>query len=572
MNERIRDFRAQKNEATSSTILDKRRAANLPRFIHRNRSENFTTSMHGILVASLMGLAACSVGGAAFVLPMASRESASRCRHSWDGHTASARLQLLYTHQRPGKSSCNRRSTTHLNSRLRLFPMMSAMESTTFRAASSLIVASSIGQWWSGKGGDASILVTLVTAAVLSNGISFAPPVHPLYDVCWQYFLPGSLVLLLLSLPTSTNSNNQQETTQVSSTPQFTSRLSWIRNMGLPFGFASVASVVGCLVALRVSRTFHILPPAQAPMALACLLASFVGGSVNFMATARVLTTTHNTATAAPPSVTSSSWQSAMAAADLLVMALYFAFLSIAATSTRLRQWVTGEQQQQQMENPSLDSDSEVDRQQDFTTAILPGKSRKSLSLNVAKQRLQGSIVVLGVTGVLVHVANVCERFLANWIPGTACGVLALLTPVIQRYIPTYALATTSFWSEMTFLALFASVGITANVKSALAAGPGCLVASLVALCGHVGVLLTTAAVWNRLQGILSKGRFARKIELDTLLIASNAAIGGPSTAATWAGRTAPQWALAATVWGVVGYAIGTTLGVCFYRTVVGSL
>jgi uncharacterized membrane protein len=66
-------------------------------------------------------------------------------------------------------------------------------------------------------------------------------------------------------------------------------------------------------------------------------------------------------------------------------------------------------------------------------------------------------------------------------------------------------------------------------------------------------------------------------VGLEEAWIASNAAIGGPATAAAYVmncmkGRSVRDDRLlqgrtiAATVWGVVGYAVGTVLGVAMYN------
>lgn len=411
-----------------------------------------------------------------------------------------------------------RRSTTQIS----LFPPMSSWYEWT-RAASSLGLATAVG-----KMAHSSILVTLTAAAVLSNLLGWAPLVHPLYETCWDYFLPGSLVLLLFSL----SSHTAKDPVKYTATP-----LTFIRRMAFPFGLASLASVVGCSIALFVSRIFHpiLLPPTQALEALSCLVASFIGGSVNFMATARLIGS-------------SSAVLSAMAAADLFVMAVYFGVLGIAANSTRLKQWITG----QTVNGDALIVDSKNDQ-----PAKLSNTTPNKMSL---WQRTKGSVLALSISAVLVEFANYCERRINHVVPGTACAVLALVTPLIRQLIPTAALAVAPFWSELSFLALFAAIGLTANVGSALRAGPGCLLLSLLALVVHVLVVLGGTAVWNRTV------ECRRSVDLETILIASNAAIGGPATAAAWAGQRAPQWALAATVWGVVGYATGTTFGVWFYQ------
>jgi uncharacterized membrane protein len=61
-------------------------------------------------------------------------------------------------------------------------------------------------------------------------------------------------------------------------------------------------------------------------------------------------------------------------------------------------------------------------------------------------------------------------------------------------------------------------------------------------------------------------------VRWEDVLIASNAAIGGPATAAAFCGQLAesnprkPGLTLAATVYGVVGYATGTTIGASLFR------
>lgn len=433
-----------------------------------------------------------------------------------------------------------RKNEARHTTRLKLF-QFSPQINHAFRAASSLGMAASLGR---SVGGDASILVTLCSAALLSNTL-WAPVTSPLYDACWRYFLPGSLVLLLLSLSPTVVTKDDKNASQ---------NLGSIRLMAVPFAMASLASLVGCLVALSLPMTSSSTmssifpPPTQALLALSCLVASFIGGSVNFMATARIIGTQQHGASAQ----VEGSLLSAMAAADLIVMAVYFGLLGVAAASPRLRAWVTG--QSKSTCGPQLNLAQEE--------SIRP----KTLRLSIM-QRMRGSIVCLGISGVLVQIANFCEDSLVAVLPGTACGVLAILTPLIRRYVPPTALAMTAFWSEFSFLTLFASIGLTAHIQSALSAGSGCLILSLVALLVHVLVLLLGTTLWNR-----STAARLPRIDLDTVLIASNAAIGGPATAAAWAARTAPQWALAATFYGTVGYATGTTVGVWFYGGMRQSL
>jgi uncharacterized membrane protein len=416
--------------------------------------------------------------------------------------------------------------------------------SLTLRAATSLVLSA-----WLGRrvGGDASILVTLGSAAILSN-TGWAPLSSPLYDACWRFFLPGSLVLLLFSLSSSTKANIKLDSSQASDSSSTVSSVASIRHMAGPFILASLGSLLGCLVALlpalAQTATATWLPsPHQARAVISCLLASFIGGSVNFMATARVI----GEQTVSPTLMT------AMAAADLLVMAVYFGLLGVAVASPRIRRIVTGEQ---------LSSVGTSCEKMTDTSTVPDGKEAGTTVLS-AGQWIGGSFLSLTAAGILVEMAHRCEAGFSKFVPGTTCGILALVTPLVRRYLPRTAVRVSPFWSEVSFLTLFASIGLSAHVGSALRAGPGCLILSLAALTTHILVVLGGTALWNRCVCV---SRQHRRIELETTLIASNAAIGGPATAAAFAGRLAPHQALAATVWGVVGYATGTTVGVWFYQ------
>jgi len=90
--------------------------------------------------------------------------------------------------------------------------------------------------------------------------------------------------------------------------------------------------------------------------------------------------------------------------------------------------------------------------------------------------------------------------------------------------------------------------------------------------------ITTTFGASIGIQGLLPN-QF--KLHLDDILVASNAAIGGPATAAAFAGRlkvdeTNPQdqqrkqgLIMAATTWGVVGYALATGIGVTLTQTLL---
>ena len=65
-------------------------------------------------------------------------------------------------------------------------------------------------------------------------------------------------------------------------------------------------------------------------------------------------------------------------------------------------------------------------------------------------------------------------------------------------------------------------------------------------------------------------GREGRLVSLDELIVASNANVGGPATAASFAGLLGrPNLIVPATLYGTLGYGIATTLGVGLFHSLL---
>jgi hypothetical protein len=108
----------------------------------------------------------------------------------------------------------------------------------------------------------------------------------------------------------------------------------------------------------------------------------------------------------------------------------------------------------------------------------------------------------------------------------------------------------------------YAAVGASARPAEIAGAGSAGALFLTTALGVHGLVLALVALLTSRvpaLRRILPNGR---PLRLRDLLIGSNAAIGGPSTAAAFAAPLGAQLVVPAAIWGVVGYGIGTSLGV----------
>jgi len=320
-----------------------------------------------------------------------------------------------------------------------------------------------------------------------------------------------------------------------------------IRRMSIPFGLASIGSILGCILSFAICRQFpQLLPPKEALIAVSCLVASFVGGSVNFFATAALI------------GDRSSSTLSSMATADLVVMAIYFALLSTALHSNRLKRLF--EDDREQRVHSTFDS-------------LLPESPDDSFHVQNPIRWARATLLVSVMALAIVRMASRIDTFLQDLVPGTACAVIAALVPLLNNWMPS----SSHLWQDMqsvaspladfSFLLFFSSIGMSADLTAVMRCGPACLLISLAALFVHMIVALTGS--WLARQ-------WCSTIRLEDVLVASNAAIGGPATAAAFCGRIPGRrqkgLTLAATTWGVVGYAIGTTIGVTLYRVLQTTL
>lgn len=412
---------------------------------------------------------------------------------------------------------------------------------SNLQAVAGLLTASSAGYACGTILPKSSILVALSTAAVIAN-LGLAPSQHAVYNLSWSTFLPASLVLLLLSLfIDKSQSLDDRKNSKIENSQSVVLRLT------LPFFFASTGSLLGVLAAFGLTYKFPALipmSPSDACTAAACLVSSFTGGSVNFFATAALV------------GKRNADVISSMAAADILVMAIYFAVLGGLAQSDALKTWF-----------------GNTDEAKESAEAV-PRLENKVGTKDAFKNRLRairGSLLALAFSLCVVRVANRFEHLISGLIPGTACAFISIFVPLFFRLSSLPFInnllkdmqRNASDLSNFMLLLLFAAIGMSADLSSALINGPACFIFTLIALIIHFAVSISgsyTARQWH----------WFRSIRFGDVLIASNAAIGGPATAAAFCGQISgpgkKALAVAATFWGIFGYAIGTTIGVTVFR------
>lgn len=396
-------------------------------------------------------------------------------------------------------------------------------------AVAALVGSSFLGLLVDRKLPNCGIAVTLIVAALLSNTTSWIPASHPLYDMCWTLFLPASLALLLLAYRPQEGSRTKEGPSI--SKNDGTSISSCIQRVSVPFLVASFGSLLGCWTSFQCSRIWNWFSLDNARAATACLSASYVGGSVNFFATGRLIRA-------------NTELLGSLATADLLVMALYFTFLSLSLDWKWLRSKFY------ESDNSTDGAVSAVQDTSNPATTSEAGSFPKSLFA-----KFLTSIPLLGLTFLIVQAANLVEGFLGRWIPGTACAVIALVAPIINSWVNPY-----KWWlpfsdvaipiADFLFLSFFASIGIGANLKSALQMGPACLVFSFLALSIHLVVAVVGSLPFAH--------RF--RVELEDVWIASNAAIGGPATAAAFCNRLRNPEKLKGRTMAATVFGVGTSI------------
>ena len=159
-------------------------------------------------------------------------------------------------------------------------------------------------------------LITIIAASHFSS-LGISPSAHHLYEICWTRFLPASLSLLLLA-PSADRETALPENKYRSRWSRYRKRTSYntrneIARMSIPFLLGCAGSILGCLLSYlfcwlgkdNIHRPHQrilpgrkhyfwkpghlLLQPTEAAVAAGAVLASYIGGSMNYFATAKMI-------------------------------------------------------------------------------------------------------------------------------------------------------------------------------------------------------------------------------------------------------------------------------------------
>lgn len=368
---------------------------------------------------------------------------------------------------------------------------------------------------WAAKASGA--IVALVLALILSN-LGIIPTSAPVWDAVWSYVVPLSLPLLLMQC-------NVRDMGKDS-----------LRMLGI-FLCGSVGTMVGAVLGFMLLGNY--IPELNALAGV--FTGTYIGGSVNFAALGEAFGVT-------------GEMLSAATVADNLLMALYF-FVLVMIPSIGFFRKHYKHPHQDAVESGTADKETDG-------TAAAAYWGRKEISL-------KDIAMAVAVAFVIVALSTVVADFLAGVIP-TSNAVLSMLNTLFGNmylWIATISMicatAAPGFFGEIrgtnemgTFLIylFFFVIGVPASIPLIVRNSPLLLV--------FAAIVVIVNMLFSLVLGKLFK------FDLEEILCASNANIGGPTTSAAMA--VSKGWTKLVgpcLIVGTIGYVIGTYCGL-----IIGSI
>lgn len=354
-------------------------------------------------------------------------------------------------------------------------------------------------------------IIALVGAMILAN-FKIIPTEAPAYDQVWSYVVPLAIPLLLY------NAN-------VKKIWKESGRILVI------FLLSSLGTMLGAFVGFIILRDY--IPSLYKVGAM--MAGSYIGGGVNFVAMADSFS--------APGELVS-----AAVVADNLLMAIYFFVLIAIPSSSFFRKLY---------KHPHVDEVEKLGANDEGKTQAASYWGRKEISLKDIAFAAGSAFAIVAVSGEIaeffgktIPTGNFLLNLL-NGILGNRYLIMTTTTMLLATYIPQFFSNIHGAQELGTFLIyiFFVVIGVPASIPLIIQKSPLLLV--------YCGIMV----IFNMLITFVFGKLF--KFDLEEILLASNANIGGPTTAAAMA--IAKGWTkliIPILLVGTLGYVLGNYFGV----------
>ncbi|CAM9691439.1 unnamed protein product [Discosporangium mesarthrocarpum] len=400
-------------------------------------------------------------------------------------------------------------------------------------------------------------LLSFATLCVLSNA-QLVPATHPIYDLCWTTLLPMSLVVIILG---NTALSTRRPIKPSPSLGLEAVRGSPMSRVGLAYVIGAAGSLLGAVLGFCSvvypwpTGSVLSLPRETAAQVAGALTATYIGGSVNLFAVAAAVGLSSGGSTTVETGAEGASILGALAAVDVFLMAIYFTGLIAANRAPFL---------QRAFPSPPRASDPERSPTSVLGSPGCDGVPGKSHAKNGHCEALYhvGSVLLALATGYTVcAVGNAFA--LRVPLPGVATMIITVLSALVATLLGGVALGAqrtvagvSPGLASVLLNMFFAAVGASGRISIVVGASPTLLLFAAVALAVHVASIFLGSYAMNRALG-------PGLVGLGDVIVASNANIGGASTAATFAGLIGrPSLVVPGAWWGTVGYAVASVMGV----------
>jgi len=331
-----------------------------------------------------------------------------------------------------------------------------------------------------------------------------------------------------------------------------------------------IGSLLGGLISYKYKHNsiYTILSPSVIAACTACLVSSYIGGTVNFFETGKQIISSTSS------SGSSSSIQSTInlvAGLDIGIMVMFFTLL-LAIRDSPIKKWLVGNSNSSSSRSSSSGSGSSSSSHDRVVAAsvLSDGNISKSLSF----KKILSALLPVGLSIGLTSIGSLVQSVIN--IPGISVSIVIILGLLLKRLDRLISLkgnhiiilgSNHSKSSQYMLCLFYTIIGITTRVQDVFQLGLPLLSMIISILLIHISFILLSSYIWNH---FIIKKESNLIIDIDTVIIASNACVGGASTAAAMASSiNRIDLILYGSTFGIIGYIIGTHIGLLLFKMIL---